>query len=76
MKWSLASQPVEELFLSWGPISSAAVRVAVILDIKEDEGEMQQEEQVDGRDEEEGDEMNGEFEEIRSNAHRAHETWR
>ena len=43
-------------------------------DIKEVEDVRQQERQVDKRDEEEGDEVNGEVEEIRGNAHRAHET--
>ena len=54
---------MEELFLSGGPISSAEVRVVVIHDIKEEEGERQQEEQVDGRDEEIGKGMNGQVEE-------------
>ena len=50
---------VEEFFLSGGPSSSAEVRVIVIHDIKEVEGERQQEEQEDKRDEEIGDEVNG-----------------
>ena len=41
---------------------------------KEDEGVGQQEQQGDKRDDEEGDEVKGEVEEIRSNAHSAHET--
>ena len=44
-----------------------------IHDIKEVEGVGQKEQQEDKRDDEEGDEVNGEVEEIRSNAHRAHE---
>ena len=47
------------------------VRRPVIHDTKEVEGVRQQEEQKDKRDEEEGDEVNGEIEEI---THRAHET--
>ena len=49
------------------------MRVVVIHDIKDDEGEKQQEEQVDGRDEEIG-KVNGEVEE--EITQRAHETWR
>ena len=63
---------VEELFLSGGPISSAAVRVAVIHDSKEDEGERQQEEQVDRRDEEIG-KVDGDVEE--EVTQHMHETW-
>ena len=48
-----------------------ALRGLVIHDIKEVEGVRQQEEREDKRDEEEGDEVNGEVEEI---THRAHET--
>ena len=36
----------------------------------------QQEQQGDDRDDKEGDEVNGEVEEVRSNAHRTHEIWR
>ena len=54
MKWSLGSKPVEEFFLS-----SAEVRVVVIHDIKEVEGERQQEVQEDKGDEETGGEVNG-----------------
>ena len=53
------------------PSSSAEVRGLVIHDIKEVEGARQQEEQEDKRDEEIGDEVNGEVEEV---THRAHET--
>ena len=48
-----------------------SVRGLVIPDNTEIEGVRQQEEQEDKRDEEEGDEVNGEVEEI---THRAHET--
>ena len=61
----------EEFFLARVPSSSAEVRGLVIHDIKEVEGERQQEEQEGKRDEEEGDEVNGAIEEI---THRAHET--
>ena len=71
MKWSLGSQPVEELFLSGGPSSSAEVRGLVIHDIKEVEGVRQQGEQEDGRDGE-----MGKVEEVRENAQHTHETWR
>ena len=54
-----------------GPSSSAKVRGLVIHDIKEVEGVRQQEEQEDKRDEEIGDEVNGEVEEV---TQRAHET--
>ena len=49
-----------------GPISSAAVRVVVIHDIKEVEGERQQEVQEVKGDEEIGSEVSGEVEESRS----------
>ena len=71
MKWSLGSLPVEEFFSARVPSSSAEVRGLVINDIKEVESVRQQEEQEDKRDEEKGDEVNGEVEEI---THRAHET--
>ena len=58
-------------FCARGPSSSAAVRGLVIQDINEVEGARQQEEQEDKKDEEVGDEMNGEVEEA---THRAHET--
>ena len=73
MKRSLGSKPVEEFFLSGGPSSSAEVRVVVIHDIKEVEGVGQQEVQEDKRDEEIGDEVNGEVEEVTQHTH---ETWR
>ena len=56
------------------PRSSAEVRRVFIHDIKEAEGVGQQEQKEDQRDDEEGDEVNGEVEEIRSNAHSAHQT--
>ena len=45
-----------------------------IHDIEGGEGVGQQEQQSDKRDDEERDEVKGEVEEIRSNAHSAHET--
>ena len=57
---------MEEFFLSGGPSSSAAVRVVVIHDIKEVEGERQQEVQEDKGDEEIGGEVNGKVEESHS----------
>ena len=65
---------VEEFFLARGPSSSAEVRGLVIHDIKKVEGARQQEEQEDKRDEEIGDEMNGEVEEVRRDAQHTHET--
>ena len=59
--------------MSEGPSSSAAVRVVVIHDIKEVEGVRQQEGQEDKRDEEIGNEVNGEVEEVTQHMH---ETWR
>ena len=56
------------------PRSSAEVRRVLIHDILEVEGVGQYEQQGDQRDDEEGDEVNGEVEEIRSNAHSTHET--
>ena len=64
---------MEEFFLSGGPSSSAEVRVVVIHDIKEVEGVKQQEVQEDKRDEEIGDEVNREVEEVTQHTH---ETWR
>ena len=64
---------MEEFFLSGEPSSSAAVRVVVIHDIKEVEGERQQEVKEDKGDEEIGSEANGEVEESHF-THRAHET--
>ena len=66
--------PVEEFFLARGPSSSAKVRGLVIHDVKEVEGVRQQEEQEDKRDEEIGDEVNGEVEEVRRDAQHTHET--
>ena len=57
-----------------GPSSSAEVRGLGIHDMKKVEGVRKQEEQEDERDEEIGDEVNGEVEEIRSNAQHTHET--
>ena len=65
---------MEEFFSARVPSSSAAVRGLVIHDIEEVEGVWQQEEQEDKKYEEEGDEVDGEVEEIRGNTHRAHET--
>ena len=56
------------------PRSSAEVRRVFIHDIMEVEGVGQQEKKGDQRDDEEGDEVNGEVEEIRSNAHSTHES--
>ena len=70
-KWSLGSQLVEEFFLARMPSPPAEVRGLVIHDIKEVEGVRQQEEQEDKKDEEMGDEVNGEVEEV---TQRAHET--
>ena len=58
-----------------GPSSSAEVRGLVIHDIKE-VGVRQQEEQEDKRDEDMGDEVNGEVEEVRRDAQHTYETWR
>ena len=55
---------MEEFFLSGGPSSSAEVRVVVIHDIKEVEDVRQQEMQEDKRDEEIGDEANGEVDKV------------
>ena len=64
---------VEEFFLSGRSSSSAEVRVVVIHDIKEVEGVRQQEVQEDKRDEEIGNEVNGEVEEVTQHTH---ETWK
>ena len=64
---------MEEFFLARGPSSSAEVRGLVIHDIKEVEGVRQQEEQEDKRDEEIGDEVNGEVEEVTLNVRMKHE---
>ena len=65
-----ASMVCVEFFLARRPSSSAVVRGLVIHDIKK-VGVRQQEEQEDKRDEEIGDEVNGEDEEV---TQRAHET--
>ena len=62
---------MEEFFLARGHSFSAEVRGLLIHDIKEVEGVRQQEEQEDKRDEEIGDEVNREVEEV---TQRAHET--
>ena len=54
--------------------SSTEVRRVFIPDIKEVEDVGRQEQQSDKREDKEGDEVKGEVEEIRSNAHRTHET--
>ena len=72
MKWSLGSKPVEELFSARVSKSSAEVRRVFIHDIKEGEGVGQQEQQGDKRDDEEGDEVRREVEEIRSSDHYMH----
>ena len=56
------------------PRSSAEVRRVFIHDIMEVEGVGQQEQQGDQRDDKEEDEVNGEVEEIRSNAQSAQES--
>ena len=68
------SNIVEDSFSARVPRSSAEVRRVFNHDIKEVEGVGQQEQQGDQRDDKEGDEVKGEVEEIRGNAHRAHET--
>ena len=55
---------VEKFFLAIGPSSSAEVRGLVIHDIKEVEGVRQQEVQEDKGDEEMGEEVNGEVEDV------------
>ena len=55
---------MEEFFLARRPSSSAEVRGLIIHDIKEVGGVKLQEEQENKRDEEIGDEVNGEVEEI------------
>ena len=67
---------MEELFSARVPKSSTEVRKVFIHDIEEGGSVGQQEQQVDKRDDEEGDEVKGVVDEIRSNAHSAHETWR
>ena len=60
MKWSLGSYPVEGFLNSWGPSSSAAVRVVLVHDIKEEEGERQKEVREAKGDEEKEGEVDGE----------------
>ena len=60
--------------MSSGPSSSAAVRVVLVHDIKEEEGERQKKVQEAKGDEERESEVDGEVGE-RANQ-RAHETWR
>ena len=74
MRWSLGSKPVEEFLLSGGPSSSAAVRVVLVHDIKEEEGERQKDVQEDKGNEERESEVDGEVGERVTQ--RAHETWR
>ena len=62
-------------FLARVPSSSAEVRGLVIHDIKEVEGVRQQEHQEDKRDEEKGDEVSGEVEDVRENAQLTHAPW-
>ena len=66
---------VEELFSARVPeVLSGRTHRAFIHDIKEVEDVGQQEQQGDKRDDEERYEVKGKVEEIRSNAHCAHET--
>ena len=65
---------MEEFFLSRGPSSSAAVRVVVVHDIKEEESERQKEVQEDRGNEKKESEIDGEVGERVTQ--RAHETWR
>ena len=60
--------------MSWGPSSSAAVRVVLVHDIKEEEGERQKEVQEAKGDEERENDVDGEVGE--GVTQRAHETWR
>ena len=71
MKWSLGSQPVGGSYSARVPRSSVEVSRAFVLHILEDEVDVQQEGQGDKRDDgEEGEEVNGDVEEIRSNIQR------
>ena len=65
---------MEEFLLSGGPRSSAAVRVVVVQDIKEEEGERQKEVQEAKGVEERESEVDGEVGERITQ--RSHETWR
>ena len=62
------------LVLGQGAMVLSGSTQGIIHDIKEDEGVGHWEQQGDQRDDEEGDEVNGEVEEIRSNAHSTHES--
>ena len=66
--------PVEEFLLSGVPSSSAAVRVVLVHDIKEEEGERQKEVQEAKGDEERESEVDGK--EGERATQRARETWR
>ena len=70
MKWSLGAYTVGGSFSARVPRSSAEVRRAFVHHIVEVEVVRQKEEQSDQRDEEEGEEVNGGVEEIRSNTQR------
>ena len=59
---------VEEFLLSRGPSSSAAVRVVLVHDIKEEEGERQKEVQEAKGDEERESEVDGELGERESHS--------
>ena len=63
---------VEELFSARVPRSSAELHRGVIHDIKEVEVVKQQEQQGDNKDDEEGEEVKGEVEEVRTNAQCMH----
>ena len=65
---------MEEFLLSWGPSSSAAVRVVLVHDIKEEDGERQKEVREDKGNEEKESEVDGEVGDRATQ--RAHETWR
>ena len=67
-------EEVEEFFLAKGPSSSAAVRVVLVHDIKEDEGGRQKEVLEAQGDEEKESEIDGEVGEKVTQL--AHETWR
>ena len=62
--------------MSRGPSSSAQVRVVLVHDIKEEEGERQKEVQEAKGDEERESEVNGEVGERERVTQRAHGTWR
>ena len=74
MKWSLGSQPVGGVLLGQGAkVLSGSARAVYPRHQGSRRCKEQQERHEDKRDEDEGDEVNGEVEEIRDNAHRAHE---